>query len=154
MRRLDFAAALLLAATPAGATDWRFVYTGDGEDSATFVDLDSIAPRDAAVRRVSTYAVERDDAPDGTAATLIDLDVDCDRRRLKIVRMVRYDDQEAELDDVHLTRPWVGDFEAESQGAAMIDYVCSNGASDPEVESWGDTYPFREMREQLRARRG
>jgi hypothetical protein len=154
MPRLLPAAAFLFAAAPAGATDWRFLYTGDGEASATFVDLDSIAPRDSAMRHVATYAVERDDAPDGTAATLIELDVDCDRRRMKIVRLVRYDERGAQLEDFRGTRPWIGGFEADTQGAAMIAYICSNGASDPAVESWGAELPFEEVRRQLRARRG
>jgi hypothetical protein len=153
MYRAVFAFSLLMAASPACATDWRFVYTGEEEESATFVDLDSINPRDGTIRQVTTYTVLRETDSDGDAASMIEQKVDCDGRRLSITRIISYDRRERETGDYSGTRPWIGDFPADTQGAMMVDYVCSNGASDPAVESWGAERPFKEMRRQLRARK-
>ena len=154
MYRPILALLMMTASAPAFAADWRLVITDDRDGRATFVDLDSIRPGDGAVRTVSTYEVTREADAEGIAAQSVDLRIDCDERRLSVYQLVLFDDDNRQVEAFAVERPWIGPFDEESQGKGIVDFACSNGASEPEAESWGSERPFHPARRVLRARAG
>ena len=146
--------ALLLFATsaPAFAADWRLVVTDEEGSLATFVDVDSIRPAADQIRTVSSLNVRLEADEEGVAAENVDLRVDCTDRRFSIYRIVLFDEDNEETGASDLDRPWVGPFDEETQGRALVDFVCGNGASDPSSESWGSERPFDEARRAMRER--
>lgn len=150
MRRPIIALIMLAASAPALATDWRLVVTDEERSVATFVDLDSIRSAEEMIRTVSTYNVNVETDRDGIAAETVDLRIDCADRRLSIYRMTFHDEEDRPIGTRDMSRPWVGPFEEDSQGRSIVDFVCSDGATDPLSESWGAERPFREARQRMR----
>ena len=144
-------AVLALSLTaPALAADWRFVVDpGDGS-AVTYVDLDSIAPRNGARRDAATYTVNRDADADGSLASVVRLHFDCPGRRMSIFQIVNYGEDGRQLEDLHGHRPWIGPIPAGTQGGEMIDFVCSSGASHPDRPSLGSALPLEPARRLLR----
>ena len=149
MMRPVLAALLIFGPTAALASDWRYV-ADLANNGPTFVDLDSISPRDGNIRSVVTFEVRREADEEGVAAQAVHVRVDCPGRRLSVFRFVNYDAGDRQIDDLHGTRPFIGPMPAGSLGGVLVDYVCSNGASDAAAPRVGDQLPFEAGRRILR----
>ena len=143
---------LMLGPTPAAASDWRYVADLDN-NGPTFIDLDSISPRDGALRSVVTFEVRREADEEGTIAQAVHVRVDCPGRRLSIFRFVNYGADERQIDDLRGARPFIGPMPAGSIGGVLVDYVCSNGASAAGAPESGSQLPFEAGRRILRGER-
>lgn len=152
MLRPFIALLLLTAPAPALAVDWRLVTADPEGGTASFVDLASIRPRDAKIRTASTLEVSLEADQEGIAGSMVEIRIDCDRHRMTIFRIVSYDADNRQIDDLHGTRPWVGPFPDGTNGALIVAYICSNGASDAQAESWGAEMPFDAARQAMRER--
>jgi hypothetical protein len=151
MHRPILALLMMAASAPAFAADWRLVNTDDKDERVTFVDLDGIRPVGDAIRTASTYEVTREADEEGIAAQTVDLRIDCADRRMRVLHLILFDEANRQVEEVSIDRPWVGPFDEDSQGQGIVDFVCSDGASQPNAESWGSERPFHRARRELRA---
>src|ERR1700752_401586 len=107
MLRPIFAAALLLTAAPALAEDWRFVTTDEQGEVMAFVDFDSTRAPSATTRTAWMLHVQRAVDELGVAARRYVAILDCPGRRGRVVRIVTYDMNNRQTEDLEGDGEWM-----------------------------------------------
>lgn len=124
MRLLIAAAAAMLAATPAFATDWVHAVTAENNAHALFVDRDRIETKDGMIRVWVFYAFAREMRP-GVAAIESQQEFDCANRRARRLYVRAYDANGQPGVEGELVTDWKTN-EPGDVGDSLLDFVCSD----------------------------
>lgn len=114
-----------MLAFSAHAATWNVIKTIGGERSVFFFDADSLVKRSNGVT-IWIKSVQADDAPDkdGSYATAMKYNIDCNKRTLQALTMVTYDKTQA---PIHTIRKALDPAEAVpgSIGESLVQMTCA-----------------------------
>ena len=148
MMRFVIAAAALLSATPAFATDWVLATQADDNSSAIFVDRDSIERRSDGMIRAQTFYALAVDKDDGLAAIGLQQEYDCSGRRFRRLYIRSYlADGSIKFETEYVTEWKKSD--PGDQGAGMLDFICKDEFLGKDVLSIGSQLPLGYARREL-----
>lgn len=150
MVRMMFGAVLMLAATPAMATDWTAITLTDTKIgvSAVFADRDSLQALDGDLVRVQVaYVLEKDRG--GVAAFVTEYDIDCKGNRYRRAWMRTYSAESKMLGEEATNDDWIQAEEGQTTGA-INRFICQGTISQPGTPGLGAALPIEYGRQQIR----
>jgi hypothetical protein len=151
MVRLAGLGILLAAASPAQATDWRYVDSATDLTNISFIDKDSIhANADGNMVAAMFSAMVK--VEDGASAYRFTLEVDCAGKRSRLLTGEMFDAGHQSQGEANIGAAWEA-VDPGSQGQTITDFICSKGASRAQEPSAGADYPFAKAAELLAAQR-
>lgn len=146
--RFLLAAAALLAATPAFATDWTLAAEGEGESTAVFLDRDSIEKLPGSMVRVWIFYAFAKDKGEGVAGIAARQEYDCANTRYRRLFLRTYDASAAVKVEGELVTEWKQN-QPGDLGSTIQAFVCSGGAEKPGAKMLGAALPLAYARREL-----
>jgi hypothetical protein len=147
MMRFVIAAAALLSATPAFATDWVLATQADDNSSAIFVDRDSVQRNGGMVQAETFYALAVD-KDDGLAAIGLRQEYDCTGRRFRRLYIRSFLANGSVKFETEYVTDWKRS-EPGDQGAGMLDFICNEEYRAQNTLSVGSQFPLDYARNTL-----
>jgi len=151
MLRLAGLGILLAAASPAQATDWRYVDSATNLDNISFIDKDSIHAN-AGGNLVGAMFSVMARVEDGASAYRFTIEVDCAAKKSRLLTGEMFDAAHKSQGESNIGAEWEA-VDPGSQGQTITDFICSKGASRAQEPSAGADYPFAKAAEMLAAQR-
>jgi hypothetical protein len=151
MLRLAGLGILLAAASPAQASDWRYVDSATDLANISFIDKDSIRANADGNLIGAMFSVMAQ-VEDGTSAYRFTIEVDCAGKRSRLLTGEMFDTVHKSQGESNIGGEWEG-VDPGSQGQTIIDFICSKGASRAQEPSAGAALPFAKAAEMLAAQR-